>query len=116
MSIAVTPKSSFAEGRDINLSRHGYGQNCSSRATLILNAKRNLSYGRILTGNDLSLGLAAADEGDFHFLVAMGTGDVDGDELAEYAFGHCSDHRVDIVEALVQQIEASFQALQFLIS
>ena len=35
-----------------------------------------------ITGANLSSCLAAADQGDFHFLVAMRTGDVDGDELA----------------------------------
>lgn len=62
-------------------------------------------------GLGLSSRLAAADESDFHFLVAVRTGDVDSDKLAEYPLRHRRDHRIDVVKTLVEQIEASFQAL-----
>ncbi len=62
-------------------------------------------------GFGLSSRFAAADESYFHFLVAVRAGDVDSDELAEYPLRHRRYHRIDVVKTLVEQIEASFQAL-----
>jgi len=44
-------------------------------------------------------------------MAAAGAGDVEGDGLAHYPFHDGSDHRIKVIEALVQQVEPFLQAV-----
>jgi hypothetical protein len=62
----------------------------------------------------LFLGLVHAAEDNFHDMPAAGAGDVEGDRLAHYPFHDGSDHRIKVIEALIQQVKSFVQAVDFL--
>jgi hypothetical protein len=53
-------------------------------------------------------------EDNFHDMPAAGAGDVEGDRLAHYPFHDGSDHRIKVIEALIQQVKSFVQAVDFL--
>ena len=50
----------------------------------------------------LSLCFAVTHDSNLDILVAMRAGDINGDELAQDSFRYRPDHRIDIVETLVE--------------
>ncbi len=50
----------------------------------------------------LSLCFAVTHDSNLDILVAMRAGDINGDELAQDSFRYRRDHRIDIVETLVE--------------
>ena len=74
---------------------------------------------KMLTWDNIVLGrlpawLGAADKGNLYILTAVGTGDIKDNGVQHYAFGNGGNHRVDTIQAVVQHIEAPFDAFELL--
>jgi hypothetical protein len=93
-------------------SRHSVDYSVLSNGNLKKNCARAPAYYHKDSGG-LAGGLLSADKRNFHILAAVGTGGCDDHRAAHYTFGNRGDHRIDIIQPLVQGIKARLQLLQF---
>ena len=53
----------------------------------------------------LAAGFFRAEEGDFYLIAALGAGHIQSYRLLHYPFHECGGYGVDIVKALVQEVQ-----------
>ena len=62
----------------------------------------------------LPLWFLAADNADLNALATVRAGEVEGDKLIHHALGDGGNHRIDVVQTLVQHIYLLLEALNLL--